>query len=257
MADGSLAGSVSLRGKVSEDEWQARVDLAALYRLVALYGWDDMVYTHISARIPGPEHHFLINPYGLFFDEITASSLVKINLEGEILHETPYFINPAGFTIHSAVHAAREDAHYVMHLHSDQGVAVSAQKEGLLPLSQHALVVLPRLAYHDYEGIALNHDERERLVADLGDKWMMLLRNHGTLAVGATAGDCWNNMFYLERACKQQVMALSVGRENVLIAPQASQDEVRKQVSGRGGGGGLAWPGALRRLDRNNPGYDA
>jgi ribulose-5-phosphate 4-epimerase/fuculose-1-phosphate aldolase len=256
MADGSLAGSVSLRGKVSEEEWQARVDLAALYRLVALYGWDDMVYTHISARIPGPEHHFLINPYGLFFDEITASSLVKIDLEGNILQETPYFINPAGFTIHSAVHTARDDAHYVMHLHSDQGVAVSAQQEGLLPLSQHALICLPRLAYHDYEGIALNLDERERLVADLGDKHMMLLRNHGTLAVGKTAGDCWVHMFYLERACKQQVMALSCGRDNVLIAPQASQDEVREQVS-RGIGGGLAWPGALRRLDRENPGYDA
>ena len=181
----------SLKGKVSEEEWQARVDLAALYRLVALYGWDDMIYTHISARLPGPEHHFLINPYGLLFGEITASSLVKIDLEGNILQETPYFINPAGFTIHSAVHAAREDAHYVMHLHTDQGVAVSAQKEGLLPLTQHALIVLPRLAYHDYEGIALNLDERERLVNDLGDKALMLLRNHGTLAVGPTAADCW------------------------------------------------------------------
>jgi ribulose-5-phosphate 4-epimerase/fuculose-1-phosphate aldolase len=256
MADGSVAGLSSLKGKVSEEEWKARVDLAALYRLVALYGWDDMIYTHISARIPGPEHHFLINPYGMFFEEITASSLVKIDLEGKILQETPYFINPAGFTIHSAVHAAREDAHYVMHLHSDQGVAVSAQKEGLLPLSQHALIVLPKLAYHDYEGIALNLDERERLVHDIGDKTLMLLRNHGTLSVGRTAADCWTGMFYLERACKQQVMALSVGRENVLFAPQASQDEVMKQTS-RGIGGGLAWPGALRRLDRELPGYDA
>jgi ribulose-5-phosphate 4-epimerase/fuculose-1-phosphate aldolase len=254
MADGSLAPSV--KGKVSQEEWQARVDLAALYRLVALYGWDDMIYTHISARIPGPDHQFLINPYGLFFDEITASSLVKIDLEGNVLSETPYFINPAGFTIHSAVHAARDDAHYVMHLHSDQGVAVSAQREGLLPLSQHALVVLPKLAYHDYEGIALNHDERERLVADLGDKSVMLLRNHGTLAVGATAGDCWTSMFYLERACKQQVMALSCGRDKVLLAPDASQAEVRNQT-GRGVGGALAWPGCLRRLDRQSPGYDA
>ena len=256
MADGSLAGSVSLKGKVSQEEWRARVDLAALYRLAALHGWDDMIYTHISGRIPGPEHHFLINPYGLFFGEITASSLIKIDLEGAILQETAYFINPAGFTIHSAVHAAREDAHYVMHLHTDQGVAVAAQKEGLLPLSQHALVVLPSLAYHDYEGIALNHDERARLVHDLGDKQVMLLRNHGTLAVGKTAGDCWLGMFYLERACKQQVMALSCGRENVLIAPEDSQAEVRSVVS-RGMGGALAWPGCLRRLDRENPGYDA
>ena len=189
MADGSLAGVISLKGQVSAEEWEARVELAALYRLVALHGWDDMIYTHISARIPGPDHHFLINPYGMFFEEITASSLVKIDLDGKILQETPYFINPAGFTIHSAIHAAREDARYVMHLHSDQGVAVAAQKEGLLPLSQHALIVLPRLAYHDYEGIALNLDERERLVHDIGDKTLMLLRNHGTLSVGATAAD--------------------------------------------------------------------
>jgi len=256
VADGSLLSIDSLKGKVSEDEWKVRTELAALYRLVALYGWDDMIYTHISARIPGPDHHFLINPYGMFFGEITASSLVKIDLEGQILQETPYFINPAGFTIHSAIHAARDDAHYVMHLHSDQGVAVSAQKDGLLPLSQHALIVLPRLAYHDYEGIALNLDERERLVADLGDKTLMLLRNHGTLAVGKTAADCWTGMFYLERSCKQQVMALSAGRENVLIAPQASQDEVKMQVS-RGVGGALAWPGCLRRLDRQSPGYEA
>jgi ribulose-5-phosphate 4-epimerase/fuculose-1-phosphate aldolase len=230
--------------------------LAALYRLVALFGWDDMIYTHISARIPGPEHHFLINPYGMFFEEITASSLIKIDLDGAILQETPYFINPAGFTIHSAVHAAREDARFVMHLHSDQGVAVSAQKEGLLPLSQHALICLPRLGYHDYEGIALNHEEKDRLVHDLADNTMMLLRNHGTLTVGKTAADCWAHMFYLERACKQQVMALSAGRENVLIAPPASQEEVARQVS-RGIGGALAWPACLRRLDRESPGYDA
>ena len=256
VADGSLIPSTSLRGKVSEEEWTARVDLAALYRLVALYGWDDMIYTHISARIPGPEHHFLINPYGLFFGEMTASSLVKIDLEGKILQETPYFINPAGFTIHSAIHAARDNAQYVMHLHSDQGVAVSAQKEGLLPLSQHALICLPRLAYHDYEGIALNPEEKGRLVQDLGEATMLLLRNHGTLSTGATAAECWVNMFYLERACKQQVMALSVGRDNVRIASQSSQDEVRSQTS-RGIGGALAWPGALRRLDRESPGYDA
>jgi ribulose-5-phosphate 4-epimerase/fuculose-1-phosphate aldolase len=256
MADGSVAGVTSLKGKVSAEEWQARVELAALYRLVALHGWDDLIYTHISARIPGPDHHFLINPYGMLFEEITASSLVKIDLEGNILQETPYFINPAGFTIHSAIHAAREDARFVMHLHTDQGVAVAAQKEGLLPLSQHALIVLPRLAYHDYEGIALNLDERERLVKDIGDKTLMLLRNHGTLAVGDSAANCWVGMFYLERACKQQVMALSAGRENVLIAPQGSQDEVKSQVA-RGIGGGLAWPGCLRRLDRELPGYDA
>ena len=258
MADGSIAGLGSLKGSVSEGEWQARTDLAALYRLVALYGWDDMIFTHISARVPGPEHHFLINPYGLFFGEMTASALVKVDLDGNVVQETPYNINPAGFTIHSAIHAARDDAHYVMHLHTDQGVAVAAQAEGLLPLSQHALICLPHLAYHDYEGIALNLDERERLVADLGDKSLCLLRNHGTLTVGATAAECWNGMFFLERACKQQVMALSAGRENVLFAPQASQDEVRNQMSrGFAAAGKLAWPGCLRKLDRELPGYDA
>ena len=256
MADGSMAPSISLRGKVSEEEWHARVDLAALYRLVALHGWDDMIYTHISARVPGPDHHFLINPYGLFFDEMTASSLVKIDLNGAILQDTPYFINPAGFTIHSAIHEARDDARFVMHLHSDAGVAVAAQKDGLLPISQHALITLPRLAYHDYEGIALNHEEKERLVADLGDKNVMLLRNHGTLSAAKTAADCWGAMFFLERACAQQVMALSGGRHHVSIASQASQDEVRRQVS-RGIGGALAWPGCLRKLDRESPGYDA
>ena len=256
MADGSVGGVAALKGKVSAEEWQARVELAALYRLVALYGWDDLIYTHISARIPGPEHHFLINPFGMLFEEITASSLVKVDLDGAIIQDTPYFINPAGFTIHSAVHAARADAHFVMHLHSDDGVAVAAQASGLMPISQHALIVLPRLAYHDYEGIALNLDERERLVASLGEKNLMLLRNHGTLAVGDTAANCWVGMYYLERACTMQVAALSGGAQGVLIAPDASQAEVRSQVA-RGIGGGLAWPGSLRKLDRELPGYDA
>jgi ribulose-5-phosphate 4-epimerase/fuculose-1-phosphate aldolase len=258
MADGSIAQAGSLKTKVSQDEWRVRVDLAALYRLVALHGWDDMIFTHISARLPGPEHHFLINPYGLFFNEITASSLVKVDLDGEIVTETPYAINPAGFTIHSAIHAARDDAHFVMHLHTDQGVAVSAHAEGLLPISQHALVAMPQITYHDYEGIALNLDERERIVADLGDKKLMLLRNHGTLAVGSTAAECWLRMFYLERACKQQVMALSIGRDNILLAPAAAQEEVRQQVmQSVTPMGQLAWPGSLRQLDRASPGYDA
>ena len=256
MADGATPISASLRGKVSDAEWQARVDLAALYRLVAVHGWDDMIFTHISARIPGPEHHFLINPYGVFFGEMTASVLVKVDLDGNVVDKTSYFINPAGFTIHSAVHAAREDAHYVMHLHTDQGVAVSTHKEGLMPLAQQALIVLPQLAYHDYEGIALNLDERERLVADLGDKKLMMLRNHGTLSVGSTAAECWMGMFFLERACSQQVMALSAGRENVLMAPDHAQAEVRSQTGGGLGMiAGLAWGGCLRKLDRESPGY--
>ncbi len=239
----------------SAEEWKVRVELAALYRLVALHGWDDMIYTHISARVPGPEHHFLINPYGMFFDEITASSLVKIDLDGNIVEPSDYAVNPAGFTIHSAIHNAREDAKFVLHVHADAGIAVSAMKEGLMPISQHALIVLPHVAYHEYEGIALDLGERERLVADLGDKQLMILWNHGTLSTGATAADCWQGIFFLERACQQQVMALAGGREHVRFAPEAAQETVRQQV-GRGMSGGLAWPGCLRKLDRLSPGYD-
>ena len=258
MADGAQPQGISLKSKVSEAEWTARVELAALYRLVALHGYDDAIFTHISMRVPGPEHHFLINPYGMFFEEITASSLVKVDLEGNIVSETPYFINPAGFTIHSAIHAAREDALCVMHLHTDAGVGVSAQKEGLLPISQNALLLLPSLAYHVYEGVALNHDERERLVADLGTRPLMLLRNHGTLSCGPTAAAVWMQMFFLERACAQQVAALSGGRDQVLIAPDAAIEEAKRQAGAMGVGavGKLAWPGLLRKLDRALPGYD-
>ena len=254
MADGAMTG---LKGAVSEAEWKARVDLAALYRLVALHGWDDMIFTHISARVPGPEHHFLINPYGWYFEEMTASALVKVDLEGKIVQDTSSFINPAGFTVHSAIHAARDDAHYVIHLHTQNGVGVAAQKDGLLPISQNACLLQHQVAYHGYEGLALNHDERERLVADLGDKPLMLLRNHGTLAVGKTAAEAWIGIFFLERACGQQVAALSAGRDNVLIAPDAAQAETKEQGRGIGFVSGLAWPGALRLLDRKLPGYDA
>jgi ribulose-5-phosphate 4-epimerase/fuculose-1-phosphate aldolase len=251
------AGNVSLKGRVSAEEWQARVDCAALYRLVALHGWDDMIFTHISMRVPGPEHHFLINPYGMLFEEITATSLVKVDLDGAIVAPTSYYINPAGFTIHSAVHAAREDALCVMHLHTGPGVAVAAQKEGLLPLTQHALAVLPQLAYHDYEGIALNHDERARIVADLGQKKLLMLRNHGTLAVGASAAEAFVNIYFLEEACRRQVLALSAGRAGVLEAPEAAREEVRQQTAGMPMIAALAWPGLLRKLDRASAGYDA
>jgi ribulose-5-phosphate 4-epimerase/fuculose-1-phosphate aldolase len=258
MADGSMPARAPVKGQVSEAEWQTRVELAALYRLVALHGWDDMIFTHLSARVPGPEHFFLINPYGLYFEEMTASALVKVDLDGNVMQETPHAINPAGFTIHSAIHMARPDALVVIHLHTEAGVAVAAQAEGLLPLTQHALGVLPYLAMHDYEGIALDLDERTRLVADLGDRMLMLLRNHGTLAVGATAAEAWLGMYFLERACKEQVFALTAGRDGVLLAPRPAQDAVRRQV---GGGmakfAALAWPGLLRKLDRALPGYDA
>ena len=250
--------SVSVKNRVSAEEWKVRVDLAALYRLVALHGWDDLIFTHISARVPGPEHHFLINPYGLFFEEITASSLVKVDLDGNIVEPTEYFVNPAGFTIHSAIHAAREDAKFVLHVHTDAGVAVSATKEGLLPISQQALTVIPRLAYHDYEGIALDLGERERLVKDLGGKQVMMLWNHGTLAVGETAGQCWLGIYNLERSCQIQVLASAQGREHLKIAPVAAQETVKEQVqAAMGMGAVLAWPGCLRKLDRQSPGYDS
>jgi len=203
----------SLEGKVSEAEWALRVDLAAAYRMIADYGWDDLIFTHLSVRIPGPEHHFLLNPYNLMFEEVTASSLIKVDIEGNAVDPTPFITNPAGFTIHSAIHMAREDAQAVMHLHTPAGQAVSAQAEGLLPLTQAAMLVRDDIAYHDYEGIAVDLDERERIVADLGSKNMMLLRNHGTLSVGQTIGEAFIRLYTLERACQAQVMALAGGTE--------------------------------------------
>ena len=254
MAD--KAQGEAARGMVSEAEQRARVDCAALYRLVALHEWDDLVFTHISVRVPGPEAHFLINPYGMLFEEITASSLVKVDLGGALVSETPHCINPAGFTIHSAVHAARPDAHCVIHMHGEAGVSVSAQKEGLLPLTQNALLALPHLAYHDYEGVALELSERERLVRDLGDKSLMLLRNHGSLALGPSAAQAFIGLYILERACRQQIMALSAGRSGVLEASSDAQAIVRTQ-SAILGYVDFIWPALLRRLDRRLPGYDS
>jgi ribulose-5-phosphate 4-epimerase/fuculose-1-phosphate aldolase len=248
--------STSVRQRVSGAEWDLRVNLAAAYRLVALFGWDDLVFTHISARVPGAEHHFLINPYGMMFEEITASSLVKIDLEGRKVMDSPYEINPAGFTIHSSIHAAREDVGCVMHIHSLNGVAVAAQKQGLLPISQQSLFVLSSLAYHDYEGVALNAAEQPRLVSDLGEKSYLMLRNHGLLTVGASPADAFLYMYILESACAIQVRAQSGGQELTRI-PELIVEGIRsaaKQVT-RGLGSSLAWPGLLRRLDRSNPGY--
>src|SRR5438270_3991071 len=226
----AVAKPSTIRDQVSAEEWQARVDLAAAYRLVALYGWDDLIFTHISARVPGPEHHFLLNPYGMMFDEVTASSLVKVDPDGNKVTESPYFINPAGFTIHSAVHAAREDALCVMHLHTDYGIAVSAQKQGLLPISQQAMFTIASLAYHDYEGLALDEEEKPRLVADLGDKKFMILRNHGLLTLGRTAAEAFLGMFLLERACKIQILAQSGGAELAKITNDIV-DRVASQMS--------------------------
>ena len=241
----------SIKESVSAAEWGVRCDLAACYQLTALFGWDDLIATHISARVPGTED-FLINPMGLMFDEITASNLVKINVAGEILSPTPHAINPAGFVIHSAIHLARPDAGCVMHLHTRDGIAVSSIADGLLPLNQGALSVIHDLAYHDYEGVALELDERERLQRDLGEKSLMLLRNHGTLSVGGTVAEAFVKMYLLEQACQVQVRTLSM--ERALHMPSADSQEKVFEQTGEGKLGPLMreffWPALTRKLDR-------
>jgi ribulose-5-phosphate 4-epimerase/fuculose-1-phosphate aldolase len=242
---------------MDKSEWQTRVDLAAAYRLVALFKWDDLVFTHISARVPGTHDEFLINPYGLMFEEITASSLVKVDLGGNKLDESPHPVNPAGFTIHSAVHAVRHDASCVLHTHTLNGVAVSAQKGGVLPISQQSIFVLSNLGVHDYEGVALRDDEKPRLVRDLGQNNFLLLRNHGLLTVGSTIADAFVNMYLFEAVCNIQVRAQAGGGELIKVHPEiiaTAQQQAMAQTKGLGGA--LAWPGLLRRLNRQLPGYD-
>jgi len=248
----------SLQDKVSPEEWAVRVDLAACYRLVARFGWEDLVFTHITARVPGTPDQFLINPYGVFFDEITASSLVKIDQQGQKLDDSPFPVNPAGFVIHSAIHAARHDAKCVLHTHTLNGVAVSTQRAGLLPISQHSISVLASLGYHDFEGPALRDDEKPRLVADLGEKTSLILRNHGLLTVGETAAEAFVSMYYLETSCAIQVRAQSGGGELIPVPKEVIDDSnARMQNTQRPGGGrgALVWPGLLRRLDRTDQSY--
>ena len=244
----------AVREQVSAEEWALRVDLAACYRLIAKRGWDDLVFTHISARVPGDEEHFLINAYGLLFEEMTASSLVKVDLDGNKVLDTPYDINPAGFVIHSAVHAAREDVGCVLHTHTRAGISVSTQKDGLLPLSQISLFPYISLGYHDYEGVALNDDEKPRLVADLGQNNALILRNHGLLTTGSSIADAYLMMYALETACQIQVMAQSTGQELVSVpSPIVAGIKAQAEQVLRGLGGDIAWPGLLRQLDREDP----
>jgi ribulose-5-phosphate 4-epimerase/fuculose-1-phosphate aldolase len=238
---------------MSEAERAIRVDLAAAYRLVALYGWDDIIFTHISARVPGPEHHFLINPYGFMFEEITASSLVKIDLHGKPVGEQMHVrVNPAGFTIHSAIHEVREDAGCVIHLHTPDGTAVATSMAGLQPLNQTAQLIISDLVYHDYEGVALDHSERPRLQHDLGKHNIMLLRNHGTLTVGRSCAEAFMRMYFLERACTMQVRTRTLGNndhqtQSSVIAKNNAlmQDENMSNITNA-----LAWGALLRKLDR-------
>jgi len=253
----ATAPATSLRDRVSAEEWRTRVDLAAAYRLVALFGWDDLVFTHITAKVPGTPH-FLINPYGAMFEEITASSLVKIDIDGnKVPPLSDESVNPAGFVIHSCIHGARDDAHCVLHTHSLNGVAVSAQKGGLLPISQFAMSVLLSISYHDYEGFAVDDDEKPRLVRDLGRSQHLMLRSHGLLTVGKSVADAFIAMHRFEAACMAQIRAQSGGGELIEI-PESVLGRAREQlVKVRNGrGADLVWPGLLRRLDRRMPGYD-
>lgn len=244
---------------VTTGEWEARCELAAAFRIAARLGWSDMLGTHFSLRVPGTEDQFLINPYGMFFDEITASSLIKIDTEGRKLSDSPYEVNRAGFVIHSAVHMGSHDAHCVMHCHTTAGVGVATQRQGLLPITQMALTVWGELRYHAYEGVADNEDERKRIVDDLGDGTMLMLRNHGTLTVGTTVGEAFARMNRIERACRFQLAALSGGTEPNPI-PQEIIDYTAQQGSqlsrtGRGAGGKLLWNALKRKLDREDPEY--
>ena len=254
----ALTAELAARDRMSPEEWAVRVDLAAAYRLVALYGWDDLIFTHLSARVPGPDHHFLINDYTLMFEEITASNLIKIDMNGDKVGEQPGAVNRAGFVIHSALHGAREDAQAVIHLHTPQGQAVSAMKEGLLPHTQTAMIAHHDIAYHDHEGIADALDERERIVADLGDKNALILRNHGTLTVGSSIAEAFLRMYFLERACEAQVLMLSAGRAGLNDPPAEAVETVKAQArspQARVIAEQVAWPALLRKLDRIDPTY--
>jgi len=246
----------SLKNAISAEEWQLRCDLAACYRLVALYGWTDLVFTHISAKLPGKDHRFLINPYGLMFDEITASSLIVVDQEGNKLSESPFPVNRAGFVIHSAIHAVREDAGCVLHTHTRAGVGVSAQKNGVLPISQQSTAVLASLAYHDYEGVAIRDDEQPRLQADLGNANYLMLRNHGLLTVGPSVADAFLQMYIFETTCQIQLAAQSGGSELTQVEPHivaGVAESIRRQTEGMGGA--FVWPALLRKLDRVAPSY--
>jgi ribulose-5-phosphate 4-epimerase/fuculose-1-phosphate aldolase len=255
-AVGERGGHIrSLKEVVIAEEWQLRVDLAACYRLAAHYGWSDLIFTHISVRLPGPEHHFLINPYGLMFDEITASSLVKVDQQCNKLIDSPFPVNPAGFVIHSAVHEARDDARCVLHTHTRAGVAVSAQKGGILPISQQSTFVLASLAYHDYEGVAFREEEKPRLQADLGSANFLVLRNHGLLVTGPTIADAFLAMYIFESTCRIQLDA-QAGGELITVDPRIVSGVAEAlRVQTGGAGGAFVWPALIRKLDRTDAGY--
>jgi len=243
-----------LEGKVSAAEWEARVDLAAAYRLIARHGWDDMLSTHISARVPDEDGTFLLNPYGVLFQQVTASSLIKVDFSGKLLCATPFLVNPAAIVFHAPIFEARSDVHSALHLHSTAGVAVATQEHGLLPITQRALYFLPILAYHDYEGIGLEDSEREAVARDLGDKWALILRNHGTLTVGRSVAQAYTYMYFLERACQYQVAALAGGAPIRQLSADVI-DLVPQQATHFAHAGLLEWPALLATLDAEGAGF--
>lgn len=248
--------TLNLQSKVSPEEWAIRVDLAACYQLVSHFGWDDLIYTHLSARVPGT-NYYLVNAFGLTFDEVTASNLVKVDLDGNIINDSPFTINPAGFTIHSCIHQVRDDAHCVIHLHTNATIAVATQKDGLLPYSQYSMFSLSSLSYHAYEGLAVNDAERKRLQDDLGTTNHMLLVNHGGLTVGPTVGDAFMRMYDLQRACEIQLLIQSSNQPSLLVE-QSIQDNIYHQanvVHSGSTGGQLSWPAMLRKAYRINPSF--
>jgi ribulose-5-phosphate 4-epimerase/fuculose-1-phosphate aldolase len=249
--------SASLRDRVSNEEWQVRVDLAAAYQIAAIFKWTDLIYTHFSARVPGTEE-FLINAYGLMFDEITASSLVKIDWDGKVLADpTGLGYNEAGFVIHSCMHKARPEINCVIHTHTRAGVAVSAMKCGLLPISQHAMRVQQDITYHDYEGVALYKDEQARMAADVGKtSKAMILRNHGLLVLGETVREAVEIMYYLDCACQIQVDAMAGGMDNVVLMSKAAADASAKALARPQRPAQFKdWPALLRMLDRKGIRY--
>lgn len=249
----SLHGASQSPPGMAPEEWRMRLDLAAAYRLAVIYGWTDLNNTHFSARIPGTDI-FLLNPFGMLFDEITASSLIKVDHEGNIVGESTYPANPAGFVIHGAIHMSVADANCIIHTHSRFGTAVAMQKQGLLPASQKALTLMGWLAYHDFEGAALDTDERPRIVGDLGSKKLMILRNHGLLSVGRTMGEAFVWMYRLETACRMQIDALSGGAELSPISEATQKHTIDQGLKMYGAGGfieaGLEWPALIRQLER-------
>ncbi|MFK0571809.1 class II aldolase/adducin family protein [Endozoicomonas sp.] len=248
--------NVQINNGFNESEWELRLDLAACYRLMALFGWDDLIYTHITCRLPEASSHFLINPYGMMFDEITASSLIKIDLAGNKVEHSEWPVNPAGFVIHSAIHEVREDIRCVLHAHTVATIAVSTLECGLLPLSQHATLLFQGIGYHDYEGISVDKDERQSLQKDMGKNNVMFLRNHGVLVAGATISEAFHNFYVLQKACEIQVQAMGCNAPMVSVKPEVIavvMDQYRQANLGKGAQ--LEWPGLLRRLDRIDPSW--